>query len=126
MIVNAIAKEINLFKRKSESEKSDLQVQASNFIGGIFLTTNLSPPALPQITGALRKTFRPLSYVPRNMPLILDIKFVVECFTGFELLRAQVMILKRLFDDMYMGRGSTISVSQIIKIVDKMSKFSFL
>ena len=41
-----------------------------------------------------------------------------KCFTNFELMRSQMMILIRVFNDIYMGPGNKISQSQAIEIVN--------
>ena len=86
--------------------------------GGLFLTTNLQPPQLPPITGILRQGFRQVALIPDEMPLALDTKLTIECFSNFELMRTQILILSRLFDGMYMGAGDKLSLSQYLGVID--------
>ena len=86
--------------------------------GGLFLTTNLQLPQLPPITGILRQGFRQVALIPDDMPLVLDAKLTIECFSNFELMRTQILILSRLFDGMYMGAGDKLSLSQYLGVID--------
>ena len=62
---------------------------------GFFLTTNLAAPDLPPITGILRQGFRQVALRPNLIDLALDTKLIIECFSNFELMRAQIVILAR-------------------------------
>ena len=84
--LHVLASEVDAMKR-SHSYKSAT--------GGLFLTTSLSSEVLPPITGILRQGFRQVALRPTNLGLALDTKLMVECFSNFELMRAQILILSR-------------------------------
>ena len=103
------------------SKAASLKKQSSGQKKGFahfFLTTNLSHPEIPHLTGVFRKAFRQIAITPEIENTSLDVKLIVECFTNFELMRSQMMILIRMFDDMYMGAGNKISRSQAIEIIN--------
>ena len=83
-----------------------------------ILTTNLNQPEIPHLTGVYRKAFRQISIPQQLDDLSIDVKLIIECFTNFELMRAQMRILMRMFDDIYMGNGNKISQSQAIEVVN--------
>ena len=82
-----------------------------------FLSTNLDYPELPHLTGIYRKAFRQVSIPDKVDTCSLDVKLIIECFNNFELMRSQMLILIRMFDDMYMGKENRISRSQCIKVI---------
>ena len=86
--------------------------------GGFFLTTNLGPEELPPVTGILRQGFRQVTLNTASIEMALDTKLIIECFSNFELMRAQMVILSRLFDGMFMGRGDSISLTQYLGVID--------
>ena len=86
--------------------------------GGFFITTNLKHPQLPPINGILRKGFRQVSFKPTEYDVALDAKLIIECFSNFELMRAQMVILTRLFNGLYMGSGNSISMSQSLNVIN--------
>ena len=83
-----------------------------------FVTTNLDYPDIPHLTGVFRKAFRQISIPAKVDDCSIDVKLIIECFTNFELMRSQMMILIRMFNDIYMGPGNKISQSQAIEIVN--------
>lgn len=91
--------------------------QLKNVIG-IFITTNLCQPEIPHLTGILRKSFRQMTIPDEVCSMSVDIKLIIECFTNFELMRAQMLILMRMFDDIYMNQGNKISRSQAIDVIN--------
>ena len=107
--LHLLASEVSTMKRSHSYKKCR---------GGLFLTTNLQPPQLPPITGILRQGFRQVALIPDEMPLALDTKLTIECFSNFELMRTQILILSRLFDGMYMGAGDKLSLSQYLGVID--------
>ena len=83
------------------------------------ITSNESYPEVPHLTGVYRKAFRKIT-IPQNLyDLSIDVKLIVECFANFELMRAQMRILIRMFNDIYMGNGNQISQSQAIAVVNQ-------
>ena len=116
--VSSINKQyLNLLSSKAETLKSSLPAfrkVSSSFV----VSTNLVYPELPHLTGILRKTFRQISILPQVDDCSLDVKLIIECFSNFELMRAQMRILMRMFDDMYMGEGNKISRSQAMEVIN--------
>ena len=109
-LLHAFSSKATYLKKQSSGQKKG--------IPHFFLTTNLSHPEIPHLTGVFRKAFRQIAISSEIENTSLDVKLIVECFTNFELMRSQMMILIRMFDDMYMGAGNKISRSQAIEIIN--------
>ena len=84
--LHVLASEVDAMKRSHRYKTAT---------GGLFLTTSLSSEVLPPITGILRQGFRQVALRPSELGLALDTKLVVECFSNYELMRAQILILSR-------------------------------
>ena len=116
--VSSINKQyLTLLSSKAETIKSS-QPSFRKVSSSLVVSTNLLYPELPHLTGILRKTFRQISILPQVDDCCIDVKLIMECFTNFELMRAQMRILMRMFDDMYMGEGNKISRSQAIEVIN--------
>ena len=116
--ISSINKEyLNLLSSKAESLKAS-QPGLKKFCSCLVVSTNLTYPELPHLTGVLRKAFRQISVLPQLSDCSIDVKLIMECFNNFELMRAQMRILIRMFDDMYMGEGNKISRSQAIEVIN--------
>ena len=85
---------------------------------GLFISVHQTDNQALEITGELRKSYRPFHFKRELMARLIDVKLVVQNFNAFELLRAKMLILIRAFNGVFYEAKQNISNAEILYVIN--------